>query len=304
LSAEGGESVKNKLSDLNDHLFAQLERLGDEDLTGDKLVEEINRSKAVTDVAAQIIANGSLVLKAKIAVDGSLGADFKLPVMLTEQRIMHYFTPYEVDFIESNVAGRSTYELTDMVNAEFDLQLGRNQIRAFIKNHKLNTGLTGRFESGQIPFNKGKKKWYAGGEETQFKAGRKPWNYKPVGTERVNGDGYVDIKIADPNKWRAKHLIVWEFAYGPVPEGYAVLFGDGDRFNFKLENLVLVSRKELAVMNHRGLIQKDTELTKTGVLIAQIVLKSGERKINQRKSICTVSNRKLGQDQSNARRQE
>lgn len=54
--------MKNKLSDLNDHLFAQLERLNDEDLDGDKLVEEISRAKAVTGIASQIIANGNLVL--------------------------------------------------------------------------------------------------------------------------------------------------------------------------------------------------------------------------------------------------
>mgnify|MGYP003594747829 CR=1 FL=1 len=60
-----GRNMKNKLSDLNDHLFAQLERLSDEDLTGENLAEEINRARAVTCVATQIIENGNLALRAE-----------------------------------------------------------------------------------------------------------------------------------------------------------------------------------------------------------------------------------------------
>lgn len=57
--------MRNTLGDLNNHLFAQLERLGDEDLVGENLSEELERTKAVTAVATQIINNGSLVLKAE-----------------------------------------------------------------------------------------------------------------------------------------------------------------------------------------------------------------------------------------------
>lgn len=57
--------MQNTLGDLNNHLFAQLERLGDEDLQGEKLQEEIERAKAVTVISSQIISNGNLVLQAE-----------------------------------------------------------------------------------------------------------------------------------------------------------------------------------------------------------------------------------------------
>ena len=57
--------MKKTLGDLNNHLFMQLERLNDEDLKGDKLTEEIERSKAVTNVAKEIIANANIVLQAR-----------------------------------------------------------------------------------------------------------------------------------------------------------------------------------------------------------------------------------------------
>lgn len=74
--------MRNTLGDLNNHLFAQLERLGDEDLTGEKLAEEINRAKAVSDIATQIIANGALVLKAQTVYEEHLSIDAKRPKML------------------------------------------------------------------------------------------------------------------------------------------------------------------------------------------------------------------------------
>lgn len=74
--------MRNTLGDLNTHLFAQLERLSDEDLKGEKLLEEINRAKSVTSVASQIISNGSLVLDARKLLDDRMNADTKLPKML------------------------------------------------------------------------------------------------------------------------------------------------------------------------------------------------------------------------------
>jgi len=77
--------MKNSLGDLNNHLFAQLERLGDEETKEEKLVEEINRAKAITQVAVQIISNGKLVLDALKVKDEYLGGESKkMPAMLRE----------------------------------------------------------------------------------------------------------------------------------------------------------------------------------------------------------------------------
>jgi len=64
--------MKNKLIDLNNHLFMQLERLGDEDLKGKELIEEINRAKALSNVSNQIIQNGRLALNAQMAINDGL----------------------------------------------------------------------------------------------------------------------------------------------------------------------------------------------------------------------------------------
>ncbi|MDE9566409.1 hypothetical protein KKI93_20830 [Xenorhabdus bovienii] len=54
--------MKNTLEDLNNHLFAQLERLSDEDISGENLETEIRRAKAISGMATQIISNGKLTL--------------------------------------------------------------------------------------------------------------------------------------------------------------------------------------------------------------------------------------------------
>lgn len=57
--------MKNKLTDLNNHLFAELERLSEEDLKGEELANEIDRARAITAVSTQIIQNGALALRAE-----------------------------------------------------------------------------------------------------------------------------------------------------------------------------------------------------------------------------------------------
>jgi hypothetical protein len=73
--------MNNRLIDLNNHLFAQIERLSDESVKGEELKEEMARSKAVAQIASQIVANGRLALDAqKLTPELPMGR--RMPQML------------------------------------------------------------------------------------------------------------------------------------------------------------------------------------------------------------------------------
>jgi hypothetical protein len=79
--------MKNKLSDLNDHLFAQLERLSDETLTPEQIEKETKRGGAIVAVADQIIRNAGVQLQAaKLVSDHGLDPSPHLPGVVSGSR--------------------------------------------------------------------------------------------------------------------------------------------------------------------------------------------------------------------------
>lgn len=73
--------MKTKLTDLNEHLFGQLERLNDTTIKGDSLVAEIERSRAITGISKEIISTHRLVLDAHLKT-GDMVPSKPLPKML------------------------------------------------------------------------------------------------------------------------------------------------------------------------------------------------------------------------------
>ena len=73
--------TKNKLVDLNNHLFEQLERLNDDELTGINLDEEIKRANAMKGIAGQIISTANTAIRGK-KVFSELNPDIEKPEML------------------------------------------------------------------------------------------------------------------------------------------------------------------------------------------------------------------------------
>ena len=110
---------------------------------------------------------------------------------------------------------------------------------------------TGRFLKGFVPENKGKKQEeYMSAEAiekskaTRFQKGNVPHNHKPVGYERITVDGYIEIKMAEPNVFKLKHRVVWEQNFGKIPKGHNIQFRDGNRQNLDISNLYMISRAD------------------------------------------------------------
>jgi hypothetical protein len=123
-------------------------------------------------------------------------------------------------------------------------------------------GAATMFKKGQAPVNKGcahRPGWAPGRmKDNQFKKGAplRGWAatiYQPIGSERISKDGYLQRKVNDDlpaqRRWRGVHILLWEAAHGPLPEGHAVVFINGDRRDIRLENLECITRQELMARN-------------------------------------------------------
>jgi hypothetical protein len=188
----------------------------------------------------------------------------------------HTWTQEEILFLKNNVKGLSYQAVTELFNKKFSMSVSFYQIKGILKRNKLTNDCDKKFQKGHVPYNKDLRGIRLS-PESEFKKGHQPHNYKEIGSERINGEGYIDIKIADPNVWKAKHRIIWEEANGPLPEGHCLIFSDKNKLNIDLDNMILVSRKELAVMNKQGLISKYKELTVIGKSIAAVKIRMMER---------------------------
>ena len=116
------------------------------------------------------------------------------------------------NFIKSNAKGMYNKDLTELVNKTFGTCYKISQIDSYKNNHGISSGLNGQFVKGQIPPNKGKKmspEMYEKCKTTMFKKGNIPQNHRPVGSERVAKDGYMQIKVAEPNKWQQKNVYIY-----------------------------------------------------------------------------------------------
>lgn len=147
----------------------------------------------------------------------------------------------------AEIIGRTTRQIYCKVQA-MGLKAPKERIiRAALIGTQSENSIAHRFKKGLIPANKGKKmspEQYAKCAPTMFKKGNVSKNKKKVWSERVNVDGYVEIKIADPDKWMLKHRWIWEQHNGKIPKGYNIQFKNGNTQDVRIENLYMISQAD------------------------------------------------------------
>lgn len=170
---------------------------------------------------------------------------------------MKRFTEEEHTWLHEHIPGHHYCDVAKAFSEKFR-PITAEQVKGYAARNKLVTGF--RASEGLAPWNKGKHYKASGNAEKHwYRTGHMPHNWKPVGTERVTVDGYVEVKVAEPKTWVPKHRLVWERAHGPIGKNEIIVFLDGDRQNCELENLRVVSRRVHCIINHRGLRYCDPE---------------------------------------------
>ena len=164
-----------------------------------------------------------------------------------KKREMHHYSADEVAFLRKYAKGRTRMELTAMFNAAFGMNKNADAIKTMLDWHGISYG-------------------------------RHPHrHHAQVGSEQVKKNGYTFIKTAEPETWRLKHMVLWEAVNGLVPPGHMLIFMDRDKSNITLENLMLVTAGENAVMNRYGLRSDNPEYITASVTIANIRMKIYKR---------------------------
>lgn len=174
------------------------------------------------------------------------------------------------------------------ISAEHERVFGTPLSEGQIGNAKTKLGVRsgthgGRFQkgcAGGFASDEHRRKFTEAGRATRFKQGEvhgyAAKMMRPVGTERVNKDGYVEVKVPEglqerPNSnFRLKHRVVYEQAHGAIPDGCNVVFADGDKRNFDPSNLVAVPRSLWSIICRSHIDFYDAESLQVAMNVARL----------------------------------
>ena len=157
------------------------------------------------------------------------------------------YTPEMIDWLRANSAGVPYDKLATKFNRRFGLSKTPRQIQSACHDHNAHNGVY----LINHPCHK--------------------CHWRPVGSTRIDKDGYIRIKTKEPCHWKLAHIHEWEKHHGKFNRHKdVIMFVDGDRTNWRIENLRKVPRRILGPINQWCLLYKERtpEMFDAAVLLA------------------------------------
>jgi hypothetical protein len=207
---------------------------------------------------------------------------------LSKEEYWKYQTKYPqgmYEYIRDNSWGVSSKQMAERVKELFGYEMTPTCMKQFRQRHGIKSGVTGWYQKGHPPGNKGKKLEEYVGEEraaeikkrisaTQFKKGDRPVNEMPVGTIVVSSDGYKlrkkQMEGTIWERWEFLHRAVWEEHNGPIPEGMMITFKDSNKLNCDIDNLMMITKGENSALTRYGYRFEDPDLTEVGLAVVRL----------------------------------
>jgi len=163
-----------------------------------------------------------------------------------------YYTDEQKKYLLS-ILNKPSREVIELFKNKYNIELTQTKVRDYRKYYKIKCDTNdGHFKKGHIPKN------------------TKPKNYEVVYT-----DGYKWKKVGN-NHFIQKQRYIWEKYNGKIPKGYNVCFLDHNPLNTDIDNLILVKQSVKMIAKNRGLFTKYKDLTKAGLLVAELIDKKSK----------------------------
>ena len=202
----------------------------------------------------------------------------------------HKYTPEMHDWMRQNVPGVPYAELAERFNKRFGCNVTPGALEQQAHKQGIRNGIIGgQFKKGDTPWNKGQKMRPETLEKirpTMFKKGQRGVRQRYIGDERLDKDGYIIVKVAEPHTWRRKHYIEWEKYHEPIDSNKeCLIFLDGNRKNCDISNLRKITRVQNAILSKKELWQSTPETFESALLLVDLIHTAAKRKRDFRPSL-------------------
>lgn len=188
--------------------------------------------------------------------------------------MVRIFTKKQNDFIYQNYKNISSQQLASLINKEFGTSFTAIQLRSFKVHHKLKSGYNNHFKPGTVPWNKGTK--------GVMKANSGSFKPSKIGQTNIH-DGYKIIKTLQG--WQQYSRYMYEKYHDcKLTSDERINYLDGDKSNFAKENLIKVTKQEVARLHHDGYSFDNPDLNKASINVVRLKMKVREANAKNRKN--------------------